>query len=135
MSDAMYNETPVVGTKYNFGDWKLYAVHSDKEIKGFFGEYRWLSNFWNAPVVFDVNLYTSSECAYQAAKVQGRFRKPLIECNFPVQSKKLWKTLPKIEETNEQWDSRKYEVMAQILFSKFLINKDLRQKLLDTGNR
>lgn len=34
------------GTRYEKGQWKEITTHNDKEIKGFFGEYRFLSNFW-----------------------------------------------------------------------------------------
>jgi len=134
MSDLMYNEVPVIGKKYNFGDWKLYSIHDDKQIKGFFGEMRWLSNFWDSPCYYQGTLYPSSENAYQAAKVHIDDRLALLHCSA-ADSKKVWKTLRKIPYTKEQWDDKKYEVMATILFSKFLINKDLRRKLLDTGNK
>ena len=64
----MYNEIPVIGNKYKNGDWKIYSIHDDKQIKGFFGNYSWLSNFYECSVWFEGGSYPSSENAYQAAK-------------------------------------------------------------------
>lgn len=130
----MYNETPVVGNRYRFGDWKLYAVHDEKNIKGFFGKYRWLSNFHLCNCLYEGVVYPSSENAYQAAKVCRYDRIVLSECS-PAESKKVWKTLRKIQETKEEWDSRRYDVMATILFEKFYHNKDLLRKLIETGDK
>jgi hypothetical protein len=79
MSDLMFNEVPLEGKKfYRFGDWKEYAIHDSHLIHGFFGDYRWLSNFHSCPVYFDGLLYPSSENAYQAAKLSpdGIIRRP-----------------------------------------------------------
>ncbi len=131
----MFNEVPV-GDKpfYKFGDWKLYAIHDEASIKGFFGDFRWLSNFEPAKCFYMGILYPSSENAYQAAKVKPYDREKLTECS-PAESKKLWKKLDKIEETKEGWEARKEDVMAQILFSKFLLNENLRFKLTETKDR
>ena len=134
MSEEMYDEVPVVGSHYKFGDWKLYAIHNDIEIKGFFGDYRWMSNFHECPVYFEGLKYSSSEGAYQAAKVDSDFRHHLQTVN-PYQTKKIWKKLPPIDNSAEEWDARKYDVMSVILFDKFYRNKDLRQKLIDTGDK
>ncbi len=134
MSDLMFNEIPVVGDYYKFGDWKLYAVHDDKNIKGFFGDYRWLSNFHKCQVYFEGLLYPSSENAYQASKLELYYRHHLQTCTVE-KSKKIWKNYPLLDDSKEEWDGRKYDVMAGILFEKFNRNKELRQKLLDTGTK
>lgn len=134
MSDLLFNETPVVGKKYKFGDWKLYAKHNDKEIRGFFGEYRWLSNFENCDVWFEGCRFLSSEAAYQAAKVAPEHRQALGLLS-PVESKKQWKNYPLLDKKGADWDARKNDVMSIVLMDKFYRNLDLRQKLIDTGNR
>ena len=134
MSDLMYNETPVIGSYYKFGDWKLYAIHDDKNIKGFFGDYRWLSNFHICSVYYEGLLYPSSENAYQAAKVVENFRHHLLSCT-PANSKKEWKKHPRIDKSKEQWDGRKYYIMSEIVFDKFNRNPDLKQKLIETGDK
>jgi ribA/ribD-fused uncharacterized protein len=134
MSDLMFNEVPVKGNHYTFGDWKLYAVHDEKNIKGFFGDYRWLSNFHPCTIHFERLVYPSSENAYQAAKLEQGHRAVLAECT-PAQSKKEWKKHPLLDNSPEEWNARKYDVMAVILFDKFYRDKGLRQKLLDTGDK
>lgn len=134
MSNLMYNETPVIGKYYKFGDWKIYAIHDENNIKGFFGEYRWLSNFQECPVFFEGISYPSSENAYQAAKIHEDFRLSLKECT-PSQSKKEWKKYPKMDASKEDWNDRKYDVMSIILFDKFYRNPSLRYQLLQTGDK
>lgn len=133
MSNLMYNEVPVVGEKYNFGDWKLYAQHNDKEVKGFFGEYRWLSNFHFCPVYFEGLKYPTSENAYQAAKVIASERELFLTCK-PTESKRIWKNLSLLHNA-QTWDDNKADIMKIILVDKFYRNLDLRFKLLDTGNK
>ncbi len=129
--DLMFNEVPVKGSHYKFGDWKLYAQHDVANIRGFFGEYRWLSNFHECPVFFEGIVYPSSENAYQAAKIDVDYRNRLKDLS-PAKVKREWKKLPRIDDTKEEWDARKYEVMSVILFDKFYRNKDLRAKLIET---
>jgi ribA/ribD-fused uncharacterized protein len=138
MSDKMFNEVPVVGTKYKFGDWKLYAVHNEQVIKGFFGDYRWLSNFWETPVYFEGLIYDSSECAFQASKlahIEDRKKFASMSGMKPAQSKKEWKKYSLLDKNTEEWDLRKYDVMSIILFDKFYRNIELRMKLIETGDK
>lgn len=130
----MFDEVPIVGDTFKYGDWKTYAVHDENNIKGFFGEYRWLSNFHPCKVYFEGLLYPSSENAYQAAKVDVDYRHKMVGISAK-ESKKDWKKLPRIDASSESWDARKYEVMSVILFEKFYRNKDLRQQLIDTGSK
>lgn len=51
-----------------FGKERDYIVHDESQIKGFFGEYRYLSNFELGDVIYEGIKYPSSENAYQAAK-------------------------------------------------------------------
>jgi hypothetical protein len=53
-------------------------------ISSFSGEYRWLSNFWIAPIIpFNDNIsYPSSEHAYQAAKTQNLEIRKTIASNY-----------------------------------------------------
>lgn len=122
----------------DWGNWKdickSYLKHDDKVINGFFFDYRWLSNFYKSWATYDGVFYPYSENAYHAAKVKSAERKALTQCTA-AESKKLWQLLAKLEETPEQWDARKYGAMVEIIFSKFLLNKGLRQQLIDTGDR
>lgn len=123
----MYNDAP---------NWKelvaKYTSHNEREIKGFFGRYRWLSNFYPSPVWYEGDKFPSVENAYQAAKVkkENRFAFTLIS---PAESKKEWKKYPLLDVNAVAWDSRKYQVMAGLIFDKFLNNLELRELLLHTG--
>ena len=137
VSDPMYNEIPIVGNEYSEGDWQKIAVHNEHSIKGFFGEYRFLSNFYDSPVYYEGLLYRSSECAYQAAKLLPHYR-PSLQSISAASSKKIWKSFGEdslYDNCAEQWDERKYEVMSVIVFDKFYRNKVLRQKLFGTGDK
>lgn len=131
MSDKMFDEVPVVGNQYVRGDWKHYAVHDDKNIKGFFGEYRWLSNFYACEVWFDGLMYPSTEAAYQAAKTLDiELRKPFTQMSHR-NAKKGGSLLP----LRPDWEQVKTEIMAAIVFDKFYRDRDLRKKLVDTGTK
>lgn len=134
-SDKMYNEVPVVGTKYNFGDWKLYAIHNDKEIKGFFGDYRWLSNFKDSPVWYEELEYPSVECAFQAQKIVRQQRGSFTTMTA-AESKKMWKLekFTKIYQ-GEHWDKIKSDIMAALVFNKFYQTHHLRNLLINTGEK
>lgn len=137
MSDIMFNEVPVVGNEYSKGDWQNIAIHDGHVIKGFFGDYRFLSNFYDSPVYYEGLLYRSSECAYQAAKLLPHYRSALQSVSAAT-SKKIWKSFGEdslYDNCAEEWDGRKYDVMSSIVFEKFLRNKTLRNRLLLTGNR
>lgn len=134
MSDKLFNEVPLVGkTVYKFGDWKQYAIHDENNIKGFFGEYRFLSNFYPATVYFDGLVYPSTETAYQAAKVIRELREPFTHMSDAT-SKNAWKELPK-EAIIPDWDNHKYRVMDIIVFDKFARNETLKQRLINTGDK
>ena len=117
-----------------FGVERDYIIHDDTKVCGFFGEdaYRWLSNYHECKIRFKGMKFTSSEAAYQAAKyVDPEIKKQFIGITG-AQAKKLAKSL---EITTPNWHEIKYEVMSSIIFDKFLRNKDIREKLLQTGNK
>jgi ribA/ribD-fused uncharacterized protein len=137
MSDLLYNEIPVVGNEYKAGDWQKIAQHDDNNVKGFFGDYRYLSNFFNSPVYYEGLLYRSSEAAYQAAKLLPHFR-PALQSVPSATAKKIWKTFGEgslYDSFPEEWDERKYDVMSVVVFDKFYRNKFLRTELLNTGHK
>ena len=101
-----------------------------ENIKGFFGEYRFLSNFWPCHVDFEGAVYPSAENAYQAAKTQlTELRAPfMLPSMTAVEAKRKGKAL----EIRQDWEAIKLDVMGEIVMSKFLLNPDLRKQLLAT---
>ena len=107
------------------------TIFNQYEIKGFFEQFRWLSNFHPCTVKFNGETYPSSENAYQAQKFPSDERFPFFTCT-PSESKKLGKFANIIPSV---WDAYKYDTMHGIVLAKFSQNKDLKQMLLDTGDR
>ena len=105
--------------------------HDDKNIKGFFDEYRYLSNFHLCEVMFDGILYPSSENAYMAAKTTDLEVRKQFETIKPREAKELGMKI----KLRDNWDQIKFQVMYDILLDKFTRNSDLRQELLDTGDK
>ncbi len=105
-------------------------------ITSFRDDYRFLSNFWPAPVVLDDVQYPSVENAYQAAKTfDTEERVPFISIS-PNAAKK--RARPKDKggsiTIRESWDDARLEVMLFLLRQKFAI-PELRKRLLATGDR
>lgn len=75
-------------TAYEKGQWREIISHNQDEIKGFFGEYRFLSNFWPAKVFLDGEEYPSVENAYQAAKYKKETRDYFKTCSASDAKKK-----------------------------------------------
>ena len=114
-----------------FGKERDYVIHDESNIKGFFGEYRFLSNFELGEVVFEGIKYPSSENAYQAAKsLNTDVRKKFVSIE-PSDSKKLGR---KIIVRND-WEKVKYNVMYEIVLDKFTRNKNLGDLLINTGDK
>lgn len=114
-------------------NWRDIAIHDDKNIYGFFGNFRWLSNFH--PCV-TVEGYPTVENGYMASKVKARFR-PQFKTFSAYDAKARWNEFPLIDKCAGDWDNRKVEVMRYFLEQKFdkVLNPDLWKKLQDTGNK
>lgn len=113
---------------------RSYATHDADNIKGFFGEFRWLSNFYPCRIEYKGLVYPSTENAYQASKVTEASRVSFTSC--PAwESKKLWKNLPLMDKSPEEWDARKHAVMVYLTLEKYNKHPELREKLLATGDK
>jgi ribA/ribD-fused uncharacterized protein len=97
-------------------------------IQGFFGKYRFLSNFWPAEVCLYGKPYPSVEHAYQAAKTFDPMERDMIRT---APSAKLAKHLGKTIEIRPDWDKVKDRYMTNLVRQKFS-KEPLRQQLLDT---
>lgn len=121
------------GTSFQKGQWRNIATHSDKAICGFFGDYRFLSNFWPAKVFLDGVEYSCSENAYQASKFDANARTFFQTCT-PYEAIKYVK---EHFETSNIWEVRKLRRMKILLNQKFDpdINPLLFQMLQSTENK
>ena len=100
------------------------------EIKGFFGQYRFLSNFYPSKVIFEGVEYPTVEHAYQAAKTNDWVLRGYIsKMDTPAQAKRAGRTLNTID-----WHKRSLKTMEDLVLLKFISNTDLRRLLLMTGD-
>lgn len=100
-------------------------------IDKFDGEFAFLSNFYDAPVVYDGITYKNTEAAFQAQKTTS-VPKRLEFANFTAsQSKKEGRKLA----LRQDWEEVKGQVMYEICLAKFTQNEDLKMKLLSTDGR
>jgi ribA/ribD-fused uncharacterized protein len=98
-------------------------------ITSFSDDFRWLSNFYLAPVVLDDVEYQSVEHAYQASKSYGD-RIAFLDCT----SGKA-KRLGSVIELTEDWPARKLVVMKDLSVQKYKLGSVLAKRLSDTGDR
>jgi len=113
------------------GQFRDYILHNEKSIKGFFGEYRWLSNFHLYNIEYENIIYPSTEHAYQAAKsLDPNIREEFI--NLSCEKARL---KGQIIDIRPDWQDIKYSVMYDVILYKFETNKDLKSKLIETGDK
>lgn len=100
-------------------------------ILEFQGEYRFLSNFFGATFVWDGLFWYHTEGAYQAAKsLDPKTRNLFSQIRSPATVKREGKTVT----LRSDWEDVKYELMLEIVLTKFVQNPDLARKLIATGD-
>lgn len=100
-------------------------------INRFLGSYFFLSNFYFVFVELDGELYPSVEHAYQAAKTLDKNERLTIQtAKDPATAKKLGRMVSH----RRDWKEVNLSVMEGLLRQKFS-GGELRQRLLDTGNK
>lgn len=100
-------------------------------ILEFKDEYRFLSNFFGASFVWDGLYWHHTEGAYQAAKTLDRdTRKLFSQMRSPATAKREGKTV----KLRDDWEAVKYELMLEIVLTKFVQNPDLARQLIATGD-
>jgi ribA/ribD-fused uncharacterized protein len=107
------------------------AVQDSQSIRGFVGDYRWLSNFYSCEVKYEGLMYQSAEAAYQAAKFPGSERQAFTALG-PDAAKKLAHSKP-VDDTH--WNARKDQVMRDVVWAKFSQHPELGARLLATGDK
>lgn len=100
----------------------------DMDILEFKGSYRWLSNFWLSPIVYEGINYPSVENAYQAAKTFPSNREKFENCS-PSKAKILSKKI----KIRCDFDILKKDIMRTLIQQKFAPGTELGEKLKNTG--
>lgn len=99
-------------------------------IDKFYGDYRWLSNFWDAPIKIGDMTCKTVEHGYQAAKCAKQADvDAILAADTPAAAKKLGQNV----KIRKDWDNIKVKYMYTLVRQKFKQHKDLAQKLLDTN--
>lgn len=108
------------------------------DIKGFTGEYRWLSNFWPSPFEFNNYAWPTVEHAYVAHKAHPARLKNvygLVIDMTPGQAKRYGRTIT----IRPDFDMIKLHLMQALQYRKYTtddpVNEVLLQKLRETGDR
>jgi ribA/ribD-fused uncharacterized protein len=102
-------------------------------INEFQGEYRFLSNFFHSPFVWEGKEYATVEHAYQAWKVEPEHQETIRKSQSAALSKKLGRKFPMREAAKDE--QSRILAMYRFLFAKFTQNPELGFKLLETGEQ
>jgi len=106
---------------------KNYDSSLDKKVLGFFGKYRFLSNFWMIQIEFEGIIYPSVEHAYQASKSTSEFvRETVANMKTPNEAKTAGKVLYRPD-----WHVINLGIMEELIRKKFQ-DPVLRVQLLAT---
>ena len=101
-------------------------------ITSFSGRYRFLSNFWIAPIPYCGREADTVEHHYQAAKAIAHFNRDWIyESKTPGEAKRRGKSIGILAD----WDQRKKKIMFDLVWIKFLKYPELLEKLQNTGDQ
>lgn len=99
-------------------------------IEEFDGEYRFLSNFYPAPITYEGQEFPSVEHAYQAAKTFNPMHRDMVAtAKYAGIAKKLGRHI----DLRPDWDQVKLTIMERLLRKKFE-HAHLREMLLATGD-
>src|ERR1044072_6104356 len=119
----------------------IYEV-TDKAIYGFFKEHRFLSNFHVCSIIYEGIEYTSTEAAYQAAKIyfsdsklRTNVERGRIAAMDPSESKRDTHKESFKEMIRLDWEDVKVGIMYEINKYKYTQHSELRDMLLETGDK
>ena len=98
-------------------------------ISRFSGKYRFLSNFYGAPVDYEGVFYPTVEHAFQASKTLDKGLRIVVRDSWsPGAAKKFGRVL----ELRPGWEKIKLGIMADLVWLKFSGDRRLAVKLLRT---
>lgn len=99
-------------------------------INSFRERYDFLSNFYEAPIVYKGRRFGSTEAAYQAEKCKYEEEKDRFCKMSPREAKKAGSLV----DLRPDWEEVKDQVMYEVCYQKFSNHHDLKMKLLQTGS-
>lgn len=103
---------------------------SQNTVYGFFGPFRFLSNFHVCRVEYDGLVFGSTEAAYMYAKVPKTPELETLRQSFvnmtPSEARKLGQVVPLVQ----NWDNTRLSVMYDVNYAKYTGNPDLLAQLL-----
>lgn len=99
----------------------------DKVIDRFDGQYRFLSNFYEAPLMFRGLVFENAEAAFHSQKCPRRAKE--FQGLTASQAKRLGRQV----EMRPDWDKVRDQVMYEVVFEKFSQNLEIRELLKATG--
>ena len=99
-----------------------------KIINCFKGEYFFLSNFYESPVIYEGITYLNNEAAFQAQKTLTNKERLAFAMLNPSQAKKLGRSVS----LRPDWEDIKIDIMYNICNAKFTQNETLKTNLLKT---
>lgn len=108
-----------------------YHKHSEHEIAGFFGDYRFLSNFYPGRVFYQGMPFASTEVAFQAAKCASPVDMKAFTRLNSLEAKKKGRIIA----LRKDWKSIRLPVMMLLTIEKYLSHPDLCEQLLATEDR
>jgi hypothetical protein len=101
------------------------------DVRGFFGDYRFLSNFYKARQVVNGIEYISNEHFFQASKSTNQQDHDWVNSSeTPGIAKHRGKRIPR----REDWNKIRLDIMRLGLLAKFSQNLYLKDLLLGTGS-
>lgn len=107
-------------------------VKNDMEIKGFRGDYAWLSNMFLCPLKMpDGVTYPSRENAFQAQKTKDIGLRRRISVVSPRDAKRIGRNILLVDD----WDEIRVKVMFSVLENFFHQNELYKEKLIMTEDK
>lgn len=141
----MTTKRVVVGDEGDKGKWRSLVSHTHEEVFGFFGPYRFLSNFFLVEIPYCGYVFPSSENAYQAVKFLPSAWHRFVDIT-PAEAKYLahHESMSKHKRFNEdEWKRLRRPFMKDVVDIKFGLKGDqlfgdegpeLQRLLLNTGD-
>lgn len=109
---------------------ELAAVATPNQIGAFYGDYRFLSNFYPSWVEVGGFIYPTAEHAFQAQKTQDlEVRRLVSDAVSPGDAKRVGRTIA----LRPDWESVKFEAMYEVVRAKFVNNLILGRALAKTA--